>query len=120
MMSSPSSDFRYWQHRRVMNIAAGTVRAAQLEYLNDDLRVNKTTGLILEEDAKAIEAAILSAMHTTVTQPGLASGVSCQVDRTNNILSTSELKIRYGVIPLGYTKTITGTIGFNNPAITAV
>lgn len=120
MMCSPSSDFRFVQYRRVMNVAATTVRAAQLQYLNDSFRVDKVTGLILEADARAIEAYLITQLRTTVLQPGWASDVTVQVDRTNNVLATAELKIRYGVVPLGYAKTITGTIGFNNPAIVSV
>lgn len=121
MFSSPTSDYRYWQHRRVMDIASITVRAAQLQYLNDQIVVNgaqsKSPGTIREEDARGIDSSILSAMRAALSAPGFASGVSCMVNRTDNILSTSVLRVDYGVIPLGYLKQIQGTIGFSNPAI---
>jgi hypothetical protein len=114
------SDFSLIQYRRVMDIASAAVRAAQLEYLNDDVRVNKTTGLILEQDAKSIESFIEAQLRLAVTQPGYASDCSVQVDRTVNILSTQRLSVKYRVIPLGYAKYIDGEIGFFNPALQAV
>jgi len=120
MLSAVGSDFRYLQHARVMDIGATTVRAAMLNYLNDSVRVNRDTGLILEEDAQSIENYITALMRTTLTQPGHASDVSCQVDRTVNILSTNKLVVRFRIIPLAYLKTIEGDIGFDNPALRLV
>lgn len=119
-MASQSSDFRYTQFRRVMDVASASVRASQLRYLNDNVRVNSTTGLILEEDARNVEKYIESRLRTAVTQQGFASEVAVTVDRTNNLLTTNELKVKYRVIPLGYTKAITGEIGFFNPQVVAV
>ncbi len=124
---TPLSDFRFWQYRRVMNIAAGVVRTGQLQYLNDSIRVNDAgaqlplvAGGIIEQEASNIEQYLLSLMRAslTTTVPRRASNVSCTVDRSNNIITTSELRIQYGVTPLGYAKTITGVIGFVNPGLT--
>lgn len=120
LLSSNLSDFQYIQHRRVMDVACRTVRAGQLHYLNDSVRVNKTTGLILDSDANAIDSYLTGLLRITVTQPGFASDASAQVDRTVNILSTNTLVVGYRVIPLGYLKTITGTIGFFNPTLAPV
>lgn len=120
VMSGPTSDYKYLQHRRVMDIASAAVRDAQLEYLNDSVRVNKDTGLILEEDARSMEAFIERKLRDAVTAPGHASDVQVLVDRTTNIISTSELKVTYRVIPLAYAKFISGTISFFNPALAPV
>lgn len=119
IMSSPTSDFRYWQHRRVMDIASTTVRSGQLQYLNSSVRIDAETGLINENDARAIEKNIEAKMRATVTQPGYASDCSVTVDRTVNMLTTETLKIKYRVVPLGYAKTIQGEIGFANPLLAA-
>ncbi len=119
MMSSPASDFQHLQHRRVMDIASTVVRAATLQFLNSSVRVNATTGLILEADAVAIEEYVAAQLRAAVTQPGYASDATAQVDRTNNILSTGILNVNFSVVPLGYLKTINGTIGFYNPALVA-
>ncbi len=119
MASAPTSDFRYAQHRRVMDLACKTVRAAQLPYLSQSVRVDKVTGLIDERDALAIEARIEGQLRAAVTQPGYASDVSVLVDRSVNILSTETLVVKYRVLPLGYLKHIEGEIGFTNPALAA-
>ena len=120
MFSGPLSDFRYLQHRRVMDIASRTVRLGQLRYLNDSVRVDKVTGLIFATDADAVDSYITGLLRTTVTQPGFASDVVALVDRTVNILSTETLVVNYRVTPLGYLKAIQGSIGFFNPALTLV
>lgn len=120
IMAAVGSDFDLIQNRRVMDIGSKTVRLAQLRYLNDSVRVDKTTGLILEQDARAIDAYIESALRDALTQPGYASDVSARVDRTVNILSTRTLKVKYRITPLGYAKTIDGEIGFYNPSLAPV
>lgn len=125
IMAGSASDYKYWQHRRVMDIASTTVRRAQLLFLNDAVRVYSAqsapspsrVSTILEEDARNIEGQILAAMRNTLTQPGFASDCSVSVDRTNNVLSTETIKVRYGVTPLGYAKNIQGSIGFQNPTV---
>lgn len=114
------SDFKFLQYGRVMDLASGAVRGGMLRFLNDSVRVNSTTGLILEADAKTIEAFIERALRDAVTVPGYASDCSVAVDRTVNILSTQQLKVKFRVIPLGYAKFIDGEIGFSNPALTPV
>jgi hypothetical protein len=84
------------------------------------VRVNATTGLILEEDARGIERFIESGMRNAVTIPGYASDCSVVVDRTVNILSTQRLAVKFRVVPLGYAKYIDGDIGFSNPALQPV
>jgi len=118
-MATPGSDFTYLQHGRVMDIASTVVRAAMLQYLNTSVRVNATTGVILEAEALAIETYIEGQLRASVTQPGYASDCAVQVDRTNNILSTNVLNVNFSITPLGYLKTINGTIGFFNPALVA-
>lgn len=120
LFSATGSDFQYLQHGRVMDIASATVRSGMLDYLNDSVRVNKTTGLILEADAQSIDARLEAQLRATVTQPGYASDVSARVDRTVNVLSTSKLVVKFRVVPLGYIKTLEGEIGFLNPALQPV
>lgn len=117
MLAPVGSDFTYLQHRRVMDKASKTVRAAMLNWLNDDVLVDKVTGLIFEEDAVSIEQDIEGQLRAEVVQPGRASNCTVQLDRTVNILSTSKLVIRFRVTPRGYIKSIESEIGFENPAL---
>jgi hypothetical protein len=115
-----TSDFRLLQYGRVMDIASDTVRQAMLRFLNDAVRVNATTGLILEADAKAIEKYCEALLRSTVTQPGYASDCSVQLDRTVNVLSTQRLAVKFRIVPLGYARFIDGDLGFSNPALQLV
>jgi hypothetical protein len=115
-----TSDFKFLQYGRVMDIASKAVRIGMLRFLNDSVRVNSTTGLILEQDALTIEKYIERALRDAVTVPGYASDCSVVVDRTVNVLSTQRLSVKFRVTPLGYAKFIDGELGFNNPALTPV
>lgn len=117
---SPGSDYKYLQYGRVVDIACKTIRAAQLDYLNDSVRVSKTTGKIIETDARNVEGNIEAKLRTAVTETGYASNVSVTLDRDTNVLSTQKLVMRYRVIPLAYAKTIEGEIALENPALTPV
>lgn len=120
MKSVNGSDFKYLQYGRVVDIACKTIRAAQLDYLNDEVRVSKTTGRILEVDARAIEENIGAKVRSAVTEPGYASNVEVTVDRTTNVLSLQKLVVRYRIVPLAYLKTIEGDVALENPALTPV
>jgi len=117
---SPGSDYKYLQYGRVVDIACKAIRAAQLDYLNDEVRVSKTTGLILETDARDVEANIEARVRTAVTEPGYASHVEISLDRTINVLSTQKMVVRYRIVPLTYFKTIEGEVALENPALRAV
>lgn len=121
--SSSTSDFKYLQNGRVMDIAARAVRRGQLHYLNDDVRTepldSPTPGRILEQDALDIESYITEQMRADTTRRGYASDVSCVLDRSVNMLSTSSLKLAYRVLPLAYSKYIEGEISFTNPLLNA-
>jgi Protein of unknown function (DUF2586) len=114
------SDFQYLQLGRVMDIASTELRAATLEYLNDDLRVDKTTGKILETEARNIESYVGERMRARTTQPGYATEVSVVVDRNENMLSTGKLVTRERVTPKAYAKSISNEIAFYNPALQPV
>ena len=117
MMSPPGSDFQFRQHRRVMDRACRTARTALLPFLNGGLRVDASTGRILEEDAGRIEARANAMLAAVLVDTGNASAVRVLIDRNNNILSTNTLKVTVRVTPLGYMKTIEVDIGFENPAL---
>jgi hypothetical protein len=120
LFSATGSDFEFFQHGRVMDIGSKIVRREGLRLLNSSVRVNATTGTILEQDAVSIETKIESALNAVLLHPGHVSAISVQVDRTTNILSTKTLTIRQRITPLGYAKFIQNDIGFKNPALQQV
>lgn len=115
MKSAPSSDFRYAQHRRCMNIAAAENYAQLVEELSDDVLVDKATGTIDEGAAKAIEN---KAQNRIAGRLGAnVTSVVVTVDRTTNLLSTEEISTAVDIVPKGYLKSIKTRVGYKNPAL---
>jgi hypothetical protein len=119
MLSAAGSDFKYVQHRRVMDVACRIARLALLPYLSagvfisDEVDVdNVPTGTIDELSARNIETAVLDALDDALTRKGHVTATSAAVDRTNNVLSTENINVTIGVKPKGYAKHINVTIGF--------
>lgn len=113
------SDFKYAQHRRVMNLARSIVLRELQFFASDDLFVSKTTGYILEEDASKIDSVVNAALENEITDQGDASACIFQLSRTDNILSTFILKGALKVTPKAYPKTFQIDVGFFNPALKA-
>lgn len=114
------SDFVLVQYRRVMNVARTVLQAYLEERTSQDILVNASTGFILESEAREIESGANVALETALLAEPMASSVKFTLSRTDNLLSTQTLTYQCRIVPLGYAKTISGTIGFNNPAIRAV
>jgi len=115
-----NSDFQFVQYRRVMNIARTTLQAYLELRTSKDIVVNATTGFIVESEAKDIESGANAALEAALLAKPKASAASFVLSRTDNLLSTQTLTYQERIVPLGYAKTITGDIAFNNPAIRAV
>lgn len=114
------SDYTLVQYRRVMNIARTALQAYLELRTSKDIVVNRATGFIVESEARDIEAGANAALDAALLTKPKASAAAFVLSRTDNLLSTQTLTYEERVVPLGYAKTITGTIGFNNPAIRTV
>lgn len=115
--SGVTSDFQFIQYRRVMDIGASAARTALLTILNSQVRVDPTTGYILEQDAQSIEAYVLGQLSTQLVQPGYCQTVSNTVKRNINVLATQSIYDTIRVLPFAYAKYITEDIGFTNPGL---
>lgn len=115
MFSDPSSDFRYAQHRRCMNIAAAENYAQLVEELSDDVLVDKATGAIDEGAAQAIENKARNRISGRLG--GNVTSVVVTVDRTTNLLSTEEISTSVDIVPKGYLKSIKTRVGYKNPGL---
>jgi hypothetical protein len=120
IMAPVGSDYSYIPNRRVMDLATATARNVLQQYVNESLRVDRSTGAVLEQDARAIENRIDRALRSVLVQPGDASDCGVNVDRTINLLGTGQLKATVRVLPLGYARYITMDIGLTNPALVSV
>lgn len=119
LMSTATSDFVYLQHRRVMNLAREVARRVLSDSSSQDILVDPKTGFILEEEALAIESEVNMALDLEMVTRRECSGAEFRLNRTDNILSTFELKGALRVTPLAYAKKITVDVGFYNPALRA-
>lgn len=117
VLSPSGSDFYLLPHRRVLNLAHEALYAYFVRRLNKPVRVNQTTGFILEEDALEIESGAVATMRAVLLAKPKASAVSFVLSRVDNILSTKTLTGQARVIPLAYPETITLDLGFQNPAL---
>lgn len=119
-IAATGSDFRLLTHRRVMNLACETLRPYLQRRLNQPIRVNATTGFILESEALEIEVGARRVLEAALLATPKASAVSYVLSRTDNILSTRSLNGQARVVPLAYAETLTTEIGFENPALNVV
>jgi hypothetical protein len=114
MLESPGSDFALSQNRRVMDLACTIAYPATLQFLNDTLRVNNN-GTIADSQATTIENQVEGQLASGVVAPGSAVATSVVIDRTNNVLATKNVNEIVRILPNGYSKTISMSIGFQNP-----
>lgn len=103
--ATAGSDFTSIMNVRVVKEAARLAVSIMQEYINSAVRTI-TGGKIDPRDADAIDGRVSAALRQDLVATGLASAVSAQVDRTNNVLSTSTLNFKVRVQPLGYATTI--------------
>lgn len=120
ILSAAGSDFSIFPHRRVINLVHAALRAFFIRRLNKPVRVNKTTGFILEEEAQEIEAGALATMRAAVMNKPKASGITFTLSRTDDLLSTKTMTGDARVVPLAYPETISLEVGFTNPALQTV
>lgn len=119
MLSTPTSDYQLIPHRRTINLTKTVIRSYLEERVNEEIRVDATTGYILEEEALEIEAGANAALRGALLAKPKASGASFTLSRTDNLLSTKKINCTARVIPLAYPEFIEVEIGFENPAIQA-
>lgn len=118
LKSPVGSDFSDWQLGRIMDVACRDVFIGQQNFLNVGVRTT-SVGAIDERDARRLETQIDSRLRSNLTQPtnaegtpGQVSAVRYAIDRTNNILASSQLISEVAIQPLGYARFISTTIGF--------
>jgi hypothetical protein len=118
LLSSDTSDFDILPKRRVMNEGKKALRAYLQRRLNKPIRVDKTTGFILEEDAAEIEAGANAVLRDTLLQKPKASDAFFVLSRTDNVLSTKTLTGECRIVPLAYPEQVNvDPIAFFNPAL---
>lgn len=116
MIAPTGSDFSWWHYRGVANRAADAMQVYFVQRLQEEIRVDRRTGYILERDALDIEAGANAALKTAILTVPDASSAECVVSRTDNLISTGTLHADVRIVPLAYPISIVIDLGFDNPA----
>ncbi len=117
LMHSVGSDFSEVQYGRVMDEAVRITYNFFVQRLNSRVRLNRTTGFILEKDARSLEAGCDAKLNQGLVAPGDASSVQTVLNRNDNISSTKTLTVTVKILPVGYVETVNCTLTFTNPAL---
>jgi hypothetical protein len=115
MMSEAGSDYNLVERRRVMDKACRQIRAAQLFYLND------TVGVGADGSPEGLEMFIAQSegpLRIMKTDREISDGYVV-IPPGQNILSTSTLRTKIRIVPLGKMSYIENEIAYSNPALEA-
>jgi len=113
MMSEEGSDYNLVERRRVMDKACRQIRSAQLFYLNDVTQIGADGS---PEGLAMFIAQSESPLRTMKADKEITDGYVV-VPEGQNILSTSTLRTKIRIVPLGKTSYIENEISFLNPAL---
>jgi hypothetical protein len=126
LKSGVGSDFEFWQHRRIMDLACRIV-SEQHSLLISSSVITKVdgTGSLAEFSAQAIEKRVQRALDNLIGSAtrgvgpvtidgttGHVTDIRYQVDRTNNVLSTKTLIATVSIVPRGYLKFLEATLSY--------
>jgi hypothetical protein len=115
MMCEAGSDYNIVERRRVMDKACRQIRAAQLFYLNDTVKVGADGS---PEGLEMFTAQSESPLRIMKTNGEISSGYVV-IPAGQNILSTSTLRTKIRIVPLGKMSYIENEIAYSNPALEA-
>lgn len=120
LMASPNSDFQQLQFGHVIDKFCKVLYNFFVNELSDSVRVNATTGYILDADASNLEHQCMADVTAELIAPGDVSSASVTITRNNNILATHELIVTGLIVPLAYIGSIPITVAFQNPVTQTV
>lgn len=109
-----TSDYAYIENNRTINKAIRNIRTALLPSLNAPVLVDPETGQLPPQVIKADEAIARKAL-IEMQNNAEVSGIDVFMDPEQNVLATSERKIKFSLIPTGTGRKISVEIGFSNP-----
>lgn len=116
ILAPVGSDYDSIQYVRVMNTMQKVLEPYLERRVQKGIRVNNTTGCILDEEAIEIENGGNALLEEALLRKPDASDAYLVVNRLNNILSSRQLLCDGRCVPLAYPNNIGLTLGFVNPA----
>ncbi|MBF7092887.1 DUF2586 family protein [Flavobacterium sp. ALJ2] len=108
-----TSDFAYVENNRTINKATRLLRTALLPKLASPVLVD-IDGKLPQSVSKNFEGLCRSALEGMVANQEV-SNFDVYVDPKQNILATSELKVKAEITPIGTARKIMVDLGFKNP-----
>lgn len=108
-----TSDFAYIENNRTINKATRLLRTALLPKLASPVLVD-IDGKLPQSVSKSFEDLCRNALEGMVSNQEV-SAFDVYVDPKQNILATSELKVKAEITPVGTARKITVDLGFKNP-----
>lgn len=117
IFAAAGSDFTIAPYRRVINLAKSALRPYLIRRLGKPIRIERTTGRILERDAKAIDLGGRAILRAVLAATPKASGYDFSVSRDDDLLATKTLTFTGRIRPLGYAEFINFEISLSNPSL---
>jgi hypothetical protein len=118
LKSAAGSDFKFWQHGRIMDVACAAIYAKQAFWYSAGIRTNPD-GTIFESDAATIELDVSTTLDALLIQPknaegkqGHVSAYRYTINRQTNFGSTGILLSDFACDDLAYIKFFQTTLGY--------
>lgn len=120
LKSQTGSDFKYWQHRRIMDVACNYVYGKQTTFIGGGFNaLADGTGRIDPGDAESLETEVNEGLRALLRQPtnaegkqGHVSAVTYKIDRQANVLSTGILVSQVAITSLIYIDGVATTFSY--------
>ena len=111
-----TDDFDRLARVRIIQKAERIVYDTYLNEILDDIQLDATTGQLSTNAAKYYQNLIQSAIDGQLLANGEISGLSVQIDPTQDVLSTGEVCIELRLVPDAYANSFKINLGYDNPA----
>lgn len=109
-----TDDYAYIENNRTIHKAVRLIRSALLPKLNSPILVDSDSGQLPPAVVKSFEVSGRSALEQMLNADEVSS-IDVYVDPAQNILATSQLDVKFTIVPTGTARKISVTIGFSNP-----
>jgi hypothetical protein len=107
---SETSDYAYIENNRVIDKASRNIRTFVLPQLNSPLVVN-SDGTLFEDTVTVFQSLTERGLESMEKDQEI-SAFAVTIDPTQNVLSTSTLKVSVKIVPVGVARNIEFTIGY--------
>ena len=108
-LTASGSDFATLAHNRVMNKAIRIARAAFFREIGEQVVLNEDGTLAAPQ---YYERLIKNQISNQMTSAGALSAVQAFVEPTQDVIASNTLRVVLRVIPVGYSKRLSVSIGF--------